>query len=163
MCWSNGLNDGDACSVIGDIKSFSDMIGFLGFGWMNLLKKVCHSWVLPHKSLESVYISWLSLPPLFIASLSFSVFTVSSFPSPPVPQVVTFLNDFSLCHLFLSSDTAHVVTSSYFCIYFCIRNTFSSYCRAVINFIEVLLEKYWLCYYPDKFLFLCSLKKSQWS
>lgn len=32
MCWRNELNDGDACGVIGDIRGFSDIIGFLGFG-----------------------------------------------------------------------------------------------------------------------------------
>lgn len=53
MCRRNELNDSNAYGVIGDIKGFTAIIGFLGVAWMKQQKKREQkrpSWNLPYQS-----------------------------------------------------------------------------------------------------------------
>lgn len=104
MCWRNELNDSYARGVIGDIKGFSAMIGFLGFGWMDLLKKnvsLLHS---PSSITGiTIYISCLSLPFVLrqaFLSLSLVVFILSCFQAVSLSSVVFFSDFLHFCFLF---------------------------------------------------------------
>lgn len=106
MCRRNELNDSNACRVIGDIKGFSAIIGFLGFGWMNLLKKrPCN---LPYQSPSISFV--LPCLPLYVRHLCLFIrivfnscwFFTSLCPFPNDTSCLVFFSPF-VCLLYFSS------------------------------------------------------------